>query len=102
MNVDNIGRVIQKELPKLPLHSDRWDLVDLVSIFHKKEDLFRHDFECEFRHVIPMLMQIKEMRSRRIHVKKPTLQILAREAHKIAEATCSFFEMMRDDSPYKF
>ena len=46
-----------------------------------------------------MLMQIKEMRNRRAHIVSRKLFILAREAYKIADHSCYFFEMMTVEVP---
>jgi hypothetical protein len=70
----------------LSRNPEQWDLGTLVAIFHAHSDqLFKHDFGGEVRQVIPVLMQIKEMRNRRVHNVSRTLPISAREAYQTAD-----------------
>ena len=79
---------------------EKWDLGTLVQIFHALADnIFKHDFGGEVRQVIPVLMQIKEMRNRRVHSVSRALPISAREAYSIADLACRFFELMTVDVP---
>ena len=71
-------------MPAKRLHEnpEQWDLGTLVMIFHTLADnMFKHDFGGEVRQVIPVLMQIKEMRNRRVHNVSRALPISAREAY---------------------
>ena len=69
-------------------------------IFHSlADDLFKRDFGGEVRQVIPVLMQIKEMRNRRVHNVSRSLPISAREAYSIADLACRFFELMSIEVP---
>ena len=89
-------------MPAKRLHEnpEQWDLGTLVMIFHTLADnMFKHDFGGEVRQVIPVLMQIKEMRNRRVHNVSRALPISAREAYSIADLACRFFELMTIDVP---
>ena len=85
---------------RLQTNPEQWDLGTLVMIFHTLADnIFKHDFGGEVRQVIPVLMQIKEMRNRRVHNVSKALLISAREAYSIADYACRFFELMTVDVP---
>ena len=85
---------------RLSANPEEWDLGTLVQIFHANADaVFKHDFGGEVRLVIPVLMQIKDMRNRRVHNVSRQLPILAREAYQIADQTCRFFDLMTVEVP---
>jgi len=85
---------------RLATNPEQWDLGTLVQVFHTHSDsLFKHDFGGELRQVIPVLMQIKEMRNRRVHNVSRALPILARDAYQVADLACRFFELMTVNVP---
>ena len=89
--------------PKLPTDAEKWDLANLISIFHAfKEKLFAADFGGDLRSIIPILMQVKDMRNRRAHEISKHLPIFARQAYKLADDMCRFFELMSIEVPPSF
>ena len=88
---------------RLDENTEKWDLGTLSNIFHAQgANVFKHDFGGEVRHVIPLLMQIKEMRNRRVHHVSTTLPIQAKEAYRVADCACQFFEKLTIDVPPAF
>ena len=79
-----------------------WDIGILVSLFYAHEPLFKDDFRGGARHVFPRLIQVKDMRNRRVHEISKTLTISAREAYEVAEAAAKFFELMTVQVPQDF
>jgi len=76
---------VQMPSKRLSSNSEEWDLGTLVQIFHVHQEIFKHDFGGSLKQVIPVLMQIKEMRNRRVHNVSRSLPISAREAYATAD-----------------
>lgn len=70
---------------RLSANPEEWDLGTLVQIFHVHQNIFKQDFENELKPVIPLLIQIKDMRNRRVHIVSRTLAISARDAYQTAD-----------------
>ena len=92
----DVVKLTQEQMPgkRLSQNPEQWDLGTLVQIFHVHQDAFKLDFGGEVRQVIPVLMQIKEMRNRRVHNVSRSLPISAREAYQTADQASRFFELM--------
>lgn len=89
--------------PKLFPDTEKWDLGTLISVFHAyKEKVFQADFGGDLRSIIPILMQVKDMRNRRVHEISKHLPIFARQAYKLADDMCRFFELMTIEVPASF
>ena len=85
-------KMINKKVSDNP---EQWDLGTLASIFHTHaDDVFKNDYGGDLRRVIPIMMQIKDMRNRRVHEVSKNLPIYAREAYVLADNACRFFELM--------
>ena len=87
---------------KIPHNIELWDIGILVSLFYVHEPVFKDDFGGDARHVFPRLIQIKDMRNRRVHEISRTLPISARETYNVAEACAKFFELMSIEVPQDF
>ena len=91
------AKMINKKVADNP---EIWDLGTLTSIFHTHaDDVFKHDFGGDLRRVIPIMMQIKDMRNRRVHEVSKNLPIYAREGYLVADNCCRFFEIMTISVP---
>ena len=88
---------------RLDDNPEKWDLGILSSVFHAQADnVFKHDFGGELKYVIPLMMQIKDMRNRRVHHVSTTLPIQAKEAYRVADCACQFYERLTIPVPESF